>query len=61
MSTANDLNQRRVIDMGLAGPDKGTGSKQLIVPPGYGDEVRDGFNVGRSTTNRVLVLLRTPS
>ena len=31
MSTANDLNQRWVIDMGLPGPDKGQGGKHLIL------------------------------
>jgi hypothetical protein len=34
MSTANDLNQRWVIDMGLPGPDNGHGGKHLILPPG---------------------------
>ena len=58
MSTANDLNQRWVLDMGLPGPDKGHGGRHLIVPPGYAGEIPDGFNVGRPTTNRVLVLLR---
>jgi hypothetical protein len=58
MSTANDLNQRWVIDMGLPGPDKGQGGKHLILPPGYDGEIPAGFNVGRPTTNRVLVLLR---
>jgi hypothetical protein len=58
MSTANDLNQRWVIDMGLPGPDRGQGGRHLILPPGYDGEVPPGFNVGRPTTNRVLVLLR---
>jgi len=58
MSTANDLNQRWVIDMGLPGPDKGRGGKHLVLPPGYDTGIPAGFNVGRPTTNRVLVLLR---
>jgi hypothetical protein len=47
-----------VIDMGRTGPDKGQGGKHLILPPGYDGEIPNGFNVGRATTNRVLVLLR---
>jgi hypothetical protein len=58
MSTMNDLNQRWVMDMGLPGPDKGQGGKHLVLPPGYDGEVPQGFNVGRPTTSRVLVLLR---
>jgi len=58
MSTANDLNQRWAMDMGLPGPDKGPGGRHVVVPPGYDGEVPEGFNVGRPTTNRVLVLLR---
>ena len=46
MSTANDLNQRWVIDMGLPGPDQGQGGKHLVLPPGYDGEVPAGFNVG---------------
>jgi hypothetical protein len=58
MSTANDLNQRWVMDMGLPGPDKGQGGRHVVLPPGYDGGVPAGFNVGRPTTNRVLVLLR---
>jgi hypothetical protein len=58
MSTANDLNQRWVMDMGLPGPDKGRGGRHLVLPPGYDGVVPEGFNAGRPTTNRVLVLLR---
>ncbi len=58
MSTANDLNQRWIIDMGLPGPDKGEGGRHVILPPGYDGEVPAGYYTGRSTTNRLLVLLR---
>ena len=58
MSTANDLNQRWIIDMGLPGPDHGAGGKHLIVGPDFDGEVPEGFNVGHATTNRALVLLR---
>ena len=58
MSTMNDLNQRWVMDMGLPGPDQGHGGRHLVLPPSYDGEMPEGFNVGRPTTNRVLVLLR---
>src|ERR1700753_1061654 len=58
MSTANDLNQRWVLDMGLPGPDQGRGGRHVVLPPGYDGEIPTGVNVGRPTTNRLLVLLR---
>ena len=58
MSTANDLNQRWVMDMGLPGPDQGRGGRHLVLPPSYDGEIPEGFTVGRPTSNRVLVLLR---
>ena len=58
MCTANDLNQRWVIDMGLPGPDAGHGGKHVICGPGYSGAVPDGAYSGTATTNRVLVLLR---
>ena len=58
MCTANDLNQRWVIDMGLPGPDAGHGGTHVICGPGYRGEVPDGAYSGTATTNRVLVLLR---
>ncbi|HUJ66559.1 MAG TPA: DUF1254 domain-containing protein [Acidimicrobiales bacterium] len=58
MCTANDLNQRWVIDMGLPGPDGGRGGKHVICGPGYGGDLPEGFYSGTATTNRVLLLLR---
>jgi hypothetical protein len=58
MSTMNDLNQRWVMDMGLPGPDQGHGGRHIALPPGYDGQVPQGCNVGRSTTKRVLALLR---
>ena len=58
MCTANDLNQRWVIDMGLPGPDAGHGGKHVICGPGYSGAVPEGAYSGTATTNRVLVLLR---
>jgi len=58
MSSANDMNHRWVLDMGLPGPDEGNGGKHLILPPGYEGEVPTDFHSATATTNRVLVLLR---
>jgi hypothetical protein len=51
---AMDVNQRWVLDMGLPGPDAGAGGRHLLLPPGYQGEIPDGYNVGRSTSYRVL-------
>ncbi len=58
MGTANDLNQLWILDIGLPGPAGASGGKHLLIPPGYDGEIPDGFYVGQSTTNRVLVLVR---
>ncbi|WNY25256.1 DUF1254 domain-containing protein [Methanolapillus millepedarum] len=58
MSAANDLNQLHVMDIGMPGPDKGKGGKHVILPPGYKGTVPSGYYTGKSTTNRVLVLVR---
>ena len=46
-------------DVGFAGPDGGKGGKFLILPPGYGKPVPDGYFVFRSGTNNVFVFLRS--
>ncbi|MFI5435589.1 DUF1254 domain-containing protein [Rhodococcus baikonurensis] len=58
MGTANDLNQLWILDIGLPGPAGPRGGRHLLLPPGYEGDVPDGYYVGRSTTNRVLVLVR---
>ncbi|MGY6215893.1 DUF1254 domain-containing protein [Methylolobus aquaticus] len=54
-----DMWQRPITDMGLSGPDKGEGSKYLILPPGQkvlpGIE---GYRVFESPTNKVFPGLR---
>src|SRR4029434_9865204 len=45
-------------DVGLFGPDAGTGGKFLILPPGYKGEVPQGYFVYRSGTNNVFIFLR---
>lgn len=56
---AMDVHQRWVADMGLPGPDAGQGGKHLVLPPGHSGEVPGGFHVSRSTTNRVLLGVRS--
>jgi hypothetical protein len=56
---AMDVNQRWVADMGVPGPDAGKGGKHLLLPPDSGSEIPSGFHVGRSSTNRVLVGVRS--
>lgn len=58
MGTANDLNQRWVLDLGLPGPAGVEGGRHLLLPPGYDGPVPDGCFTGTATTNRVLVLVR---
>ena len=48
MCTANDLNQRWVIDMGLPGPDKARAVSTWCSRPDTTGEVPAGFNVGRA-------------
>ena len=54
----DDMWMRYVGDIGRAGPDKGKGGKFLVLPPGYQDEVPDGYFVFRSKTYGVWFLLR---
>ncbi len=58
IALADDHNQTWILDMGLPGPDAGKGGKHLILPPGYKDTVPDGYHVGRSSTNKVLIAIR---
>ena len=58
MCTANDMNQRWVLDMGLPGPDEGRGGRHVLCGPGWTGDIPDGHYSGTATTNRVLVLLR---
>ncbi|QDV14849.1 hypothetical protein CA51_47590 [Rosistilla oblonga] len=46
-------------DLGLPGPDEGKGGKFLLLPPGYDDEVPEGYYVYRSGTNNVFIFLRS--
>ena len=44
--------------MGLPGPDAGNGGRHLLLPPGYEGSVPGGYQVGRSTTNKVFLGMR---
>jgi hypothetical protein len=59
LGVANDLNFRWVMDVGLPGPDAGKGGKHLILPPGYTGQVPGGFFTGHSTTNKLILIVRS--
>ncbi|MBQ0986227.1 DUF1254 domain-containing protein [Streptomyces sp. F63] len=52
----NDLWQRHVTDMGIAGPDRGEGGKYLFLPPGHGGDLPEGYVVVRPPTFSSWVL-----
>lgn len=54
----DDIWQRYVTDIGLAGPDKGQGGKYLVLPPGHDGEVPDGYFVTRSPTYSNWLVIR---
>lgn len=54
-----DYSQRWIMDLGLPGPDAGKGGKHLLLPPGYDGAVPQGYFVGRSTSFRVVLGLRS--
>jgi hypothetical protein len=49
---------RYVADMGIAGPDRGTGGKYLFLPPAYDGEAPDGYFAYRCPTFTNWVVLR---
>jgi len=53
-----DFWSRWVTDVGRAGPDRGAGGKYLLLPPGYGGEVPDGYIVLPSRTFGNSLLFR---
>src|SRR5262249_55530792 len=52
-------NFRWVTDMGLPGPDAGKGGKHVILPPDWKGEPPAGHHTGKSTTNRVFLIIRS--
>jgi hypothetical protein len=49
---------RHVTDMGLSGPDKGSGGKFVFLPPGYQGQAPDGYFAARPRTFNMAVGLR---
>ncbi len=58
LGLADDLWMRYIIDLGLAGPDKGKGGKYLFLPPGYDGPVPEDYFIARSRTYNVWYGLR---
>jgi hypothetical protein len=59
LGLANDLNSRWIMDVGLPGPDAGKGGKHLILPPSYRGRIPPGHYSGQSTTNRLVLIVRS--
>ena len=58
LGLADDAWMRYIVDLGLAGPDKGKGGKYLFLPPGYAGAVPEGYFVARSRTYKVWLVAR---
>ena len=54
----DDIWQRYVTDLGLAGPDQGKGGKYLFLPPGHDGDVPDGYFVAQSPTYSCWLVIR---
>ncbi len=54
----DDFWYRWVVDVGLTGPDQGKGGKYLLVPPGYEEELPDGYTVVRPQTSPMFLAWR---
>jgi hypothetical protein len=56
---AVDAWQATIADVGPSGPDKGAGGKYLILPPGYKEQVPNGYFVIPSSSYRILFAFRS--
>jgi len=54
----DDMAFKYMVDLGVAGPDKGKGGKYLVLPPGYKGDVPKGYFVVPSKTSGVWVFMR---
>jgi len=54
----DDMAFQYMVDLGVAGPDKGKGGEFLVLPPGYEGNVPDGYFVVPSKTSGVWVFMR---
>jgi hypothetical protein len=58
LGVLNDMAFLHMTDLGAAGPDKGKGGKYLVLPPGYKEEVPEGYFVVQSKTYNVWNFMR---
>ncbi|MEP2029249.1 MAG: DUF1254 domain-containing protein [Paracoccaceae bacterium] len=58
LGVLDDMAFRYMVDLGVAGPDKGKGGKYLVLPPDYDGDVPKGYFVVNSKTNGVWVFTR---
>jgi hypothetical protein len=58
LGLADDHWMRHVTDMGLSGPDKGSGGKYIFLPPDYRGQAPDGYFVARPRTFNMACGLR---
>ena len=58
LCVVDDFWFRYVADMGIAGPDQGTGGKYLFLPPDYDGEAPDGYFTYRCPTFTNWAILR---
>lgn len=56
---AMDINQAWVADLGIPGPNAGKGDKVVFIPPGYKDKPPAGYTIAASTSNKMLVGVRS--
>jgi hypothetical protein len=56
--TANDAAFKFLTGFGVVGPDKGEGGKYLFLPPGYKEDVPQGYFVVRSSSYRIWPMMR---
>ena len=54
----DDMAFRYMVDLGVAGPDKGKGGKYLVLPPDYKGDVPKGYFIVQSKTSGVWVFMR---
>ena len=54
----DDMAFHYMVDLGVAGPDKGKGGKYLVLPPGYIGDIPNGYFVVPSKTSGLWVFMR---
>ncbi|MFD2247823.1 DUF1254 domain-containing protein [Pontibacter ruber] len=59
LGAVNDMWGRWVVDVGFIGPDKGEGGKYLFAPPGYEEQVPEGYIAVRPKTFGMYIFWRS--